>query len=57
MEHSLDGMNIETEKLLYTSIEKIEEDTIILSENHEGENLYLLDILLVKICGHEMDSV
>jgi hypothetical protein len=44
-------MNIETKKLLYILIEKIDEDIIISYENHEDENLYLYDILLDKIYG------
>jgi len=52
-----DGMNIETKKHLYIFQKKIEEDTTILFENHEGENLYLLDTLLVKTCGMEIDYV
>ena len=54
---SCDGMNTEIKKLLSILIEKIEEDTTMLSGNHEGGNQYLSDISLVKICGMEMDCV
>jgi hypothetical protein len=49
-------MSIETKKLLYISIKRIEEDIIISSENLVDENQFLLDISLVKICGMETDS-
>jgi hypothetical protein len=50
-------MNIEISRLQFILPEKIEEDIIILSENHEVENRYLSDILLVKIYGPETDFV
>jgi len=37
-------MNIEIKELLFILEEKIEGDTIMLFENHEDENLYLLVI-------------
>jgi hypothetical protein len=43
-EFYFDIMNIEVEKLLFILIEKIDEDIIILFENHEVENLFLYDI-------------
>jgi len=57
MGYYFDGMNIEIKKLLFILIEKIEEDTIILFENHEDENPYLFDILQDKTCGMEMEFV
>lgn len=53
-EFSWDGMNIETKKHLSTSIEKIDEDIIMLLGNHEGENLYLSDTSRDKMSGMEM---
>jgi hypothetical protein len=41
MGYFLDGTNIETKKLLFTSIEKIEEDINISSENLVEVNQYI----------------
>jgi len=50
-------MSIEIKKLLFTLIEKIDEDIIMSSENHEGENQFLLVTLQDKISGMVMGSV
>jgi hypothetical protein len=50
-------MNIEIKKHLSTLTEKIDEDITMLLGSHEGENQYLSDTLLDKICGIEMDYV
>jgi len=50
-------MSIEVEKHLFISIEKIDEDIIILFENHEVENQFLYDIWLDKIYGIEIEFV
>jgi hypothetical protein len=57
MESLCDGMNIETKKRLFTSIEKIEVDIIMLYENQVEVSQYLYDTLRGKICGMVMESV
>jgi hypothetical protein len=57
IEYYLVGMNIEIKKLPFILIEKIDEDITMLLGSHEGENQYLSDTLLDKICGIEMDYV
>jgi len=43
MEYSCDGMNIETKKLLYISLEKTVGGTNISSENLVEVNLFIFD--------------
>jgi hypothetical protein len=50
-------MNTEIEKLQFIFLEKTEEDIIILSENLEVENRFLLDMLLDKMFGMEIEFV
>jgi len=57
MGYFLDGMSIEIRKLLYILIEKIEEDINISSENLGEVNLYISDILRVKMFGMVMEYV
>jgi hypothetical protein len=57
MAYFLVGTNIETKKLLYILIEKIEEDINILSENLVEVNLFISDISLVKMYGMVMEFV
>jgi hypothetical protein len=54
MEYFLVGMNIGTRKLLYILIEKIDDGTNMLSENLVEVNLYISDILLVRMFGMVM---
>jgi hypothetical protein len=51
------GMNTEIISFQYISCERIDEGIIISSENHEDENPYLSDTLLVKTYGIEIDCV
>jgi hypothetical protein len=50
-------MNIEIKKLQFIFLEKTGEDIIILYENLEDENQYLLVMLLDKMYGTEIEFV
>jgi hypothetical protein len=50
-------MNIEIRKPQFIFQGKIDEDIIILYENLEDENRYLLVMLLDKMCGMEIEFV
>lgn len=57
MDYCLGGTSIVTKKYLSTSVEKIEEDINISSENLDEVSRYLSDILQDKMCGMVMGSV